>query len=119
MIRTLAWEFSEISEIDTLWSILIKDRLLEEITYSLPLTFSLAVPLFVYIRILNCGVNSFSGQTGPHFRGVEIRIDNPDPKTGRGELVVKGPNAMMGYYKDPERTKEAFTEDGWFLVKQV
>lgn len=59
------------------------------------------------------------GQTGPHVRGVEIRIDNPDPETGRGELVVKGPNVMMGYYKDPERTKEAFTEDGWFRTKDL
>lgn len=59
------------------------------------------------------------GQTGPHVKGVQIRIDNPDPATGRGELVVNGPNVMMGYYKDPERTKEAFTSDGWFRTKDL
>ncbi|MCQ2147299.1 MAG: AMP-binding protein [Bacteroidales bacterium] len=59
------------------------------------------------------------GQTGPHVRGVQIRIDNPDPETGRGELVVYGPNVMMGYYKDPERTKDAFTKDGWFRTKDL
>ncbi len=59
------------------------------------------------------------GQTGPHVKGVEIRIDNPDPVTGRGELVVKGPNVMMGYYKDPDRTRETFTEDGWFRTKDL
>ena len=59
------------------------------------------------------------GQTGPHARGVQIRIDNPDPITGKGELVVKGPNVMLGYYKDPERTAEAFTKDGWFRTKDL
>lgn len=52
--------------------------------------------------------------TGPALRGVSLRIDNPDPKTGEGEIQAFGPNLMMGYYKDPEKTKETFTEDGWF-----
>jgi len=52
--------------------------------------------------------------TGPPLPGTEIRISDPDPKSGEGEILVKGPTVMQGYYRDPVRTKEAFTSDGWF-----
>jgi len=51
--------------------------------------------------------------TGTPVVGVQIRIDNPDPQTGRGEIQAKGENIMLGYYKEPEITKESFTSDGW------
>lgn len=45
--------------------------------------------------------------------GMEMRIDSEDPATKEGELQLRGVNVMMGYYKNPEASKEAFTEDGW------
>ena len=48
------------------------------------------------------------GTVGPVYSGVEHRID-PDT----GEVQMRSPAMMMGYYKEPEKTKEAFTADGW------
>ena len=57
---------------------------------------------------------TFLHSTGPALKGVEIRIADPSAGTGAGEIQAKGANIFKGYFKDPERTKEAFTEDDWF-----
>lgn len=54
------------------------------------------------------------GSTGPALPAVEARLDNVNPDTGQGEIVVKTPCVMRGYYKNEEATKAVFTDDGWF-----
>ncbi|MDR2848298.1 MAG: AMP-binding protein [Bacteroidales bacterium] len=51
---------------------------------------------------------------GHVMHGVQVKIDNPDAKTGIGEVIAKGENVMVGYYKEPGLTKDVFTDDGWF-----
>ncbi len=52
--------------------------------------------------------------TGPLLCNVEGRIEDPD-EDGVGELVVRGPNVMLGYYEDPEETAKVI-RDGWFYT---
>lgn len=54
------------------------------------------------------------GSTGPQAPGVVLRLENVNPETRQGEIVALTPSIMLGYYKNPEATQEAFTADGWF-----
>lgn len=45
---------------------------------------------------------------------MEVKIDSSDPYNIVGEVLVKGDNLLLGYYKNPEAESEVFTKDGWF-----
>ena len=53
------------------------------------------------------------GSIGKALPSVSLKIDNEN-EDGIGELLVKGPNVMLGYFENEEANKEVFTEDGWF-----
>jgi long-chain acyl-CoA synthetase len=53
------------------------------------------------------------GSCGRIVTNMEVRIDSENPHKKVGEIQVKGQNVMLGYYKNPEATAAAFTEDGY------
>ena len=53
------------------------------------------------------------GSVGTPLNGVEVRIHEPDHE-GIGEVQIRGPIVMPGYYRNPAANREAFTADGWF-----
>lgn len=55
---------------------------------------------------------------GPAIPGAEIRIDNPGPD-GHGEICVRGPMVMKGYYKNEEATRAVIDKDSWFYTGDV
>ena len=59
------------------------------------------------------------GSLGYPVYNVQLKLHDVNPETGEGEIVAKGPNVMLGYYKDPQRTKSVFTEDGWFRTSDI
>lgn len=65
--------------------------------------------------LVSCNRNKYQkkGSVGIPIVGEQIKIKDPD-ENGDGEICVKGPNVMLGYYKDPEATAAAFDEEGFF-----
>lgn len=59
------------------------------------------------------------GTVGIPIPGVEVKIDSEEAINGEGEILVKGPNVMLGYFKKPEANKEVFTEDGWYRTGDI
>jgi long-chain acyl-CoA synthetase len=61
-------------------------------------------------RLYSCGKNA------PR---MEIKIDSDDPAHSPGEILVKGDNVMLGYYKNQDATEAIFTDDGWMKTGDV
>ena len=58
------------------------------------------------------------GTVGIPIPGVEVKISSPD-ENGSGEIFVKGPNVMLGYFNQPDKTKNIFDDDGWLKTGDV
>ena len=65
--------------------------------------------------LISCNRNKLQkmGSVGVPIIGEEVKIADPD-ENGEGEICVKGPNVMMGYYEDEEATAAVFDEEGYF-----
>jgi long-chain acyl-CoA synthetase len=53
------------------------------------------------------------GSCGIPVAGIEMRINDPNPKTGVGEVQVRGPMVTRGYFQNEDATRASFTADGW------
>lgn len=56
------------------------------------------------------------GSSGKPVQEVEVRITHVNPETGLGEIEVRGPNVMRGYYKNEAATREAIDDQGWLAT---
>jgi long-chain acyl-CoA synthetase len=63
------------------------------------------------------GLNRF-GTVGLPLTGIEVRIDNPN-ENHEGEILVKGANVMVGYFKKPELTSDTISADGWLHTGDI
>ena len=80
------------------------------------------LPLVTGYGMTECGPTISLGKLGNYKQkscGVlvdcmQIKIESPDPRNVVGEVLVKGSNTFVGYYKNAEADSEVFTEDGWF-----
>ena len=60
------------------------------------------------------------GTVGTVIPGVQIKLVHEDGmREGEGEITVKGPNVMMGYYNKPEETKKVINDEGWFHTGDI
>ena len=66
-----------------------------------------------------CVGKTVVGSIGVPAYNIEVKLQNVNPETGEGEIIAKGDNVMLGYYRDPERTRAALTDDGWFRTNDL
>ena len=73
-------------------------------------------PIVAFNRFEAGGVHF--GTVGIPLSNLEVKIDEPNAQ-GEGEIMVKGPNVMLGYHRKPDLTKSVLSEDGWFRTGDI
>ncbi len=73
-------------------------------------------PVIAFNRFEPGGVRF--GTVGIPIPSVDVKINDPDER-GEGEIIVKGPNVMMGYFNQPDETKKVIDQNGWFHTGDV
>ena len=73
------------------------------------------------LTLRNVTDKNFLGSAGSPIRGTDLKIVDPTtfkplPAFSKGLVIIKGPQIMKGYYKDPEATRKVMTEDGYFIT---
>ncbi len=64
------------------------------------------------ISYASCHINKL-GSAGKSVDTLDVKVDSPDPQKIVGEIILKGENVMLGYYKNQKATKEMIDDDGW------
>jgi long-chain acyl-CoA synthetase len=66
----------------------------------------------------NCPVHNTQGSVGLPLCNMEVRMESPD-SNDNGEILVRGPNVMKGYYNMPDQTREVLDADGWLRTGDI
>ncbi len=93
----------------------IRPEILEDFAaFGIQVLFGYGLTECAPLAILNHDRLRLAESIGTAMPGVQAKIIDPDPQTGIGEICVKGPMVMLGYYNNPEATAEVIDEDGFF-----
>ncbi len=93
----------------------INPRILEDFdAFGIQILFGYGLTECSPLVIINNDRLHLAKSIGVPLPGVEAKILNPNPQTGIGEILVKGPMVMLGYYNNPEATAEVIDNDGFF-----
>lgn len=91
------------------------------------LAFKIGMPFITGYGMTECAPLIAAGKVGTYkskscgeyVDSLQVRIDSPDPLNIPGEIQVKGDCVFKGYYRNPEATSAAFTDDGWFRTGDI
>lgn len=96
------------------------NREVEDFLLKINFPFTVGYGMTECAPLISVDCESFTPHSvGKPITDCEVKIDSVDPYNTPGEILVKGKNVMLGYYKNEEATKNVFTEDGWLRTGDI